>query len=153
MTCVIEHLQLRWKGVRRSGLEPHVLNTMYNELLLVAITNMYMEGLTCLRLAISTAGNDVVQLKVELQVCDASIHTNLLKDGNRRYILAVYFRQRRLSYIFTPPAKLAQYILVHLARFMDMYIGYFSRCNRLMTLFSVTDAAVPSSEDYATSAN
>lgn len=67
MTCFIEDLERYFKGVRRGGREPHVRKTRYNELLPVASANIQAEGLPCLRRALSTAIDYVVQLQTELQ--------------------------------------------------------------------------------------
>lgn len=59
----------------------------------------------------------------------------VLQSHERRYIVAVYCRSRRLYYISIPPTVVARYVLAHLGRVMDMFVGYCSSLHRNMTAF------------------
>lgn len=95
----------------------------------------------------------MVQLQKELHVNDAVRQVTFLDNRKSRYTVAFYYHPCRLYYISIPPVVVAQYISGHLASVMEMYFGYFSRLNSSMALFNVSVPEVPSTEDYAKSAN
>lgn len=81
---------------------------------------MQVEGIMCLRRALSTADDDVVGLQTEVQVYNVAIQANVLDNKNLRYTMAVYYRPRPLHYISITHFLVLQYILSHLGHVMDM---------------------------------
>lgn len=80
----------------RRGWEPHVLETKYNAIMPVDTANLQAEGVTCLLRSLSIDEDDVVQMRSELQVYDATSQFNILDHWNRRYTVTVYYRLYRL---------------------------------------------------------
>lgn len=86
----------------------------------MANVKLQAECLTFLRHTLTTDGGTIVQLEQELQVYNATYLEDVLQNYERRYTVAVYYRPRWVYYVSIQPTVVAQYVLAHLRRVMDI---------------------------------
>lgn len=99
MTCVIENLQRRLKGVGRGCREPDVLKNIYNSLLPIPTANLQTECLLPLRHSLPTDGNILPQLSAELKVHGSSSRRNIFYKKYSNFTVSVYYRHSKMYYI------------------------------------------------------
>ena len=153
MTCVIEDLRRRLKGVSRGGREPHVLKTRYIALLPNATANLQRECLRALRRSLSYDDATLQRLHGELQVRDGVGRDHMLNNDGRKFTIAIYYRPNKLYYIAIKPKVFAINITPHLGHVMDAYVGYCTNKNRKMTPFDSTVLSNLGDEEDAISDN